>query len=71
VMTWTNYELERSLERDFLQQALPLLPTQANGSSRATVDLSADRADVAVAVTKYSEPLRAVASSFSVFGHYW
>lgn len=50
-MPWTDFALDSALERDLLQRALPLVPTASDGSSRATIDLAANTADIAISVS--------------------
>lgn len=49
-MSWTEFEHDSALERDLLQRALPLIPTESDGSSRATIDLAENTAQVAISV---------------------
>lgn len=49
-MSWTEFEADSALERVLLERALPLVPTASDGSSRSTIDLAADTANVAIAV---------------------
>lgn len=49
-MSWTEFGTESALERDSLQRALPLVPTTSDSSSRATIDLAANTAQVAISV---------------------
>jgi hypothetical protein len=49
-MTWSDFDADSALERDMLRRALALVPTTGDGSSRATIDLAADSAEVAIAV---------------------
>lgn len=49
-MSWTDFEADSALERVLLERALPLVPTASDGSSRSTIDLAADTANVAIAV---------------------
>lgn len=38
-LTWADFDVYTTLERDVLHRALPLVWTVSTGSSRATVDL--------------------------------
>lgn len=49
-MTWATFDVNTALERDLLLRSLPLIPTQSDGSSSATIDFAADTANVAISV---------------------
>jgi hypothetical protein len=49
-MTWSDFDTNTALERDVLIRAVPLIPTENDGSIRYTVDLAADSVGIEVAV---------------------
>lgn len=41
-VTWTEFNLNSGLERDVLRRALPLVPTESDGTNRIVLDLAED-----------------------------